>query len=266
MQLIHCITTKKKAKSALQKYMKAHGFELIDYDFTRPIQEQDITILLIIEPCKIDDVHTNIGSFWKDVLLLESPNVTLLLGGFRKHTKTDNYLDLFKLPKRLNDFFLQTKTLDKMEVESLQQELQIETKLRNFFDGHGDESLLSRLIMFRMTMVIVYEKLIDQSFSYEEIFDEVLEQEGVKFWKTVQHRWKIYKPFLAYTPFPRIVNEVDEILNQIENDFPHKKNSSNREKLLNAEIPQKINTIYRRLERIESYLKSKDHEEENISN
>ena len=137
--------------------------------------------------------------------------------GFRNF-KSRNYIDLLNLPKDFNDYVKNALPA------SADWEIPIDGAnmleyLKRFFEGHGGNSLLSKLNALRQTFNIAYTNISIKANTFDEVWQELLLPHGKPEWEELISRWQNYYPFFEYLPFYHTMKEIDKIFSEISEYF-----------------------------------------------
>lgn len=226
----------------------------INFKEYRPLSKNfvDADVLLIVEPIHNKLAYLSIFRIWKKYLKKDHPNIKLLVAGFHEVLKEDcsNYIDLLKKKPNLDWYNHVKKAKSTKEEWAIPIEsLCMSETLEHFFDGHGGEdSLMSILIAFRMTLNIAHTRLGDANHSYLQIKEDILTY-AFEEWRELYSRWKNYYPLFNYLPFYSELQGFHEKLAVIADSFNSEINEE-QYKRLNLfieidEIQKNLNKIYK---------------------
>lgn len=169
--------------------------------------------IIIIDPFLINQIYFTISPFWKRYLARQAPETRLIVMGFVEY-RSRNYIDLLNLPEDFEAF------LENAQPVNAEWEIPIDGAnmleyMQRFFEGHGGQSLLSKLNAVMMTFNIACTNLSDGVSSFEEVWHELLRPYGLPEWRELLARWKNYWPYFEYLPFFPTMQEIDAIFSDI---------------------------------------------------
>ncbi len=224
----------------------------------------------------------NVSSIWKRFLYNKRPQAKLIVLGKKIcDAHHSNYLDLLDLPLDFNLWLKEIKDVQDFPFECEEITTNGETKyyytdtwescipiigqdmekkLQSFLEGHGTNSLSSRLIALRATMIVVYDQLQSARSAqsrYEEIRKEWIESIAMEEWKTLNNRWVYYLPNFKYLPFYKTIKMTKELMLEVEYFFDSiKKNKNKSKEFISFKCHFKIDLILETLQKhIEPYSK-----------
>ena len=99
------------------------------------------------------------------------------------------------------------------------------------------------------TIDIASQKLIDGSYTFDEIKNNLLLPYAIPEWQEVMSRWQYYFPLFQYLPFYPTIQEIQEIFSDLSENFTcffHKENL-----LLEKQINVKIKQVSQKLTEID---------------
>jgi len=175
-----------------------------------------------------------------------------------------NYIDLLNLPE---DF--ETYVENALPV-SEEWEIPIDGAdmldyLKRFFEGHGGNSLLSKLNAVRQTFNIAYTQIVNKEATFNEIWNELLLPFAKPEWQELINRWQNYYPYFEYLPFYLAMQEISKKFSEISEFFAC---INPQEKLfLNQGIDSQLTSIYHKLSEIDRlYIRPEIYREEPVVN
>lgn len=263
---IYYIPGNEGAIGLLKKYFYFQNYQFEEYDLKK--LDKSISYLALVEPSKIGSRHFTINKIWKRYLQGNGYSTKLIVASYSKCTNS-NHLDLLNLPSNLEEWLAGIKKVDDFKIDRLiigdeetlndtwecdgdcqtkwnRRGYTMESRLQIFFDGHGKRSLQKYLIGIRHTMNMARDEIEAndaEAFSYQEVLDKIVFKFGKKEWEQLDERRRHYFPLFKYLPFQRILEKVENLMEEIrpffENGFP-----KTQEEFIQAELPQKFNQIY----------------------
>lgn len=199
--------------------------------------------LIIIEPFKIDNKYFTISPIWKRYLSIHSPDTKLIVMGFCDF-QSRNYIDLLNLPKDFNAYVQNALPVSE-DWEIPIDGADVREYLKRFFEGHGGNSLLSKLNGMRQTVNIARTQIINNDAKFETILNELLLPYAKPEWLELINRWQNYYPYFEYLPFYNIIKEINKKNSEISEFFTC--NNPTEELFSTLDIEFSLNKIHKQL-------------------
>jgi len=129
-----------------------------------------------------------------------------------------NYIDLLNLPKDFNAY------VENALPVSADWEIPIDGAnmldyLKRFFEGHGGNSLLSKLNQLKQSVNIAHTQIVNKESSFKEMWDEMLLPYARPEWQELLNRWKNYYPYFEYLPFYPAMQDINQKFSEISEFF-----------------------------------------------
>ncbi len=217
-------------------------------------------IIIIIEPLYCQFKYSTFSPIWKNYLSVQSPNTKLIIMGFCNY-QSRNYIDLLNLPKDFNTYVKNALPV------SAEWEIPIDGAdmleyLKRFFEGHGGNSLLSKLNQLKQSINIAQTQIVNKESTFEEIWKELLLPFAKPEWQELINRWKNYYLYFEYLPFYPTMQEINQKLSEISEFFSCE---IPPEKLfLKLNIDSSLNQIHQQLTEIDKlYIRPEIYKETN---
>lgn len=207
----------------------------------------DESILIIFEPVKIGGIYYSIYKVWKCYLEVHFPSSKIIVAGFINH-QSSNYIDLLNLP---GDF--QTFALHVLPV-SLKWEAPIECadvfeRMKQFFKGHGKDSLISQLNKIQQSLNVAYVTTMEGEGNFQEIWDSLLSPHFLPEWEKLKGRWNYYYLLFQCLPFLPLMESIDIIFREISVFFST--DHINRDAFLDQHFDDNIRHVIQKLREID---------------
>lgn len=181
--------------------------------YTEKTQLNNYPALVIFIPIECRGQFVSPVETWRQYLARHQPETCLIIAGIEA-INHHNYLDLLSLPIDFSVFFHNLKAVSDAKWRPLETEaMDMQDKLRRFYEGHGNESVTYTLSKIRRKTETLAKRLKETNFpkAWKEIF-EPLEGQTVAYteekWKELTRRWGHYAPFFQYLPFREEMEEV----------------------------------------------------------
>lgn len=272
MRMIHYIATQKNQGilEAFDQYI-GKSYQLIDYMESR--NAKSIKTLLIVDPLLVNRKFVSISKTWRRYLFVHCKNAKLIILG-KRVSEHPNYLDIGQLPddfhkwlvedaKSISDFEFRRKEVEGLDPETIIDHFEdsweetlslpgecIDLKLQQFFDGHGNVSLISRLIALRMTLVIAYNKVIANGVDHAKVYQEFIIPHKNE-WDHFKNRWDTYRSYFNVLPFISEIEAIEKIISEIQLFF--EKNIKSSEHFHQFKCHDKVKWVQEELKQIEPF-------------
>jgi len=124
-----------------------------------------------------------------------------------------NYIDLLNLPKDFNAY------VENALPVSADWEIPIDGAdmleyLKRFFEGHGGNSLLSKLNQLKQSINIAQIQIVNKEAVFQEIWKALLLPYAKPEWQELINRWQNYYPYFEYLPFYPTMQEISKKLSE----------------------------------------------------
>lgn len=237
----------------------------LDFVSIKTKSMEGVSILLIIEPFKVNDRYIAVSEVWRNYLKVKAAEVKLIVAGFIAY-EHPNYIDLMALPNDLEVFVQAAANIQEEYLfpwDSNPKErykwavgMDMVDKLRQLFKGHGKQSIAAQLSKIRATIDILDEVARE---GIEERWQAVLEEfweMGVKEMQYFCDRWYNYYDFFKYLPFYKQAEEINQMVKKISPFFQYSKPPT-AIAFLNHKCLNKIELIKNHLNEIKKYVPEK---------
>lgn len=216
--------------------------------------------ILIIEPYRLKNIYFTISLIWKNFLAIHSPKTKLIVMGFCNF-QSRNYIDLLYLPEDFEAYMENALSVSE-DWEIPIDGADMRDYLKRFFEGHGGNSLLSKLNQLKQSINIAQTQIVNKEAAFQEIWDELLLPYAKPEWQELINRWKNYYPYFEYLPFYATMQEIDKKFLKLSEIFTCDEPS---EKLfLNLDIDAALTHIHQQLTEIDRlYIRPEIYKEEN---
>lgn len=222
MQSVIYIGNNLPVQQVLDKYLQTQDLNL--EVLSLPLQKEltnleEAKVIILSSPISIEGIYFSADGLWKKYLEYHRPEVILLNAGF-KGAQHSNYLDLLTLPDNLTEFSNQAKLAGDSWSPVLAKGMDMQEKIRRFFEGHGDESLTDAFDKILRILRIVGDELKVHNIDYDEVKRELILPSNLPAkWLTLKSRWANYFPYFGCLPFYEEFNQIGEWLISIDPFF-----------------------------------------------
>lgn len=169
-----------------------------------------IDAVLIVEPYIIKGQYLSISTVWKNYLLRHYPLVKLVVAGFNENSENLSYLNLLEVHDNFNleDFIEGAPVVEENRevVQSFNGSDQVIEKLKLFFTGHNNESIVDAISKIRPALnnaeLSLYgnEKMGRVKEPFAEVWQKRLYPKR-RFFQHFYSRWYNYKDYFKGLPF-----------------------------------------------------------------
>ena len=204
MQSVIYIGNNSPVQQVLSKYIQDQNMRL--ETLSLPLQKEltnfkEAKVIILSSPIAIDGIYFSADGLWKKYLEHHRPEVILLNAGFNG-AQQHNYLDLLMLPKSWGQFCTTAKLAADNWSPVYSYGMDMQEKIRRFFEGHGDESLTDAFDKILRILRIVGDELKVHKVDYEEVKKELILPNNLPAkWLTLKSRWANYFPYFRCLPF-----------------------------------------------------------------
>ena len=181
----------------------------------------DCDVFILLSPVWCNNHFISCDNTWKKYFEINSPDVRFISAGFAELTHK-NYIDLLDLPSDFSVFFFNAKRAGEEWKAADTGGLDMSKKLRNFFEGHGHDSIRQIFTpIYRILRIISDE--IRQGTAYEELYSELIAPNYLpQKWRIFQNRFSNYYPFFACLPFYPDFQQLKLLADSIDGYFEDK--------------------------------------------
>ncbi|MBL7794333.1 MAG: hypothetical protein JNK77_18520 [Saprospiraceae bacterium] len=213
----------------------------------------DCDIFILLSPVWCNNHFISCDKTWKKYLELNYPEVRFISAGFDQIAQ-ENYIDLLDLPKNWAFFFLNARiSRDAFDVIDTGG-LDMSNKLRAFFEGHGNDSILQIFSPIYMALRIVRDEINKGKNTYQKLYTEVISQiQLTDNWRIFLYRFSNYYSFFSCLPFFSLFEMIKTHTEIIRPYF----DEGCKEELLFTQlgVMEHISEIKRYLDEAESYVR-----------
>jgi hypothetical protein len=247
MQTIHYIANQPIIEEKIKAYFDSlEDFELKQYD--KPTLPK-VDYLLIVNPFLIVSDFYAIEEIWKKYLTKNSPNTKLIIADFSVENGCSNHIQLTHFPIDFKAFMQTLKPLnEQITIETINTRLI--HKMKDFYRGHGGESLFQQLNNLMMTVKNISYTL-DGTIkhkTYKQAVEYIIPMSQTQ-WQDFVHRWYYYKRFFDYAPFKEEQRQISTALDAIAPYFTKNKHPP-QEQFIALGIPKQMKMIQDELKKI----------------
>ena len=172
-------------------------------------------VLILLAPAWHEGRYLATEAIWKRHFETEAPQSKLILTGFSRATN-QNYLDLLALPDNWDKWCAQARTCGEDWQPAPSGGLDLEDKLRRFFAGHGDNSIIALLTRLHLLVQLAQREVVQYGTPYAEVYAEVVEPaQPARKWAEWRNRWENYVPYFSLLPFADQLRQVDAQIRQL---------------------------------------------------
>ena len=218
MQSVTYIGNNPPVQRALTNYLKAQNIRLeaLLLPFTEELTTlKEAKVIILSSPLYFDGIYVSADGLWKTYLEHHHPEVILLTAGFLE-VQQSNYLDLLYLPDALGHILSNAKRAKDNWTPISTGGLDMQEKIRRFFEGHGNDSITDQFDKILRILRIAGDELKLHQASYEEVKNELLLPNHLPAkWSILQNRWTNYFPYFGSLPFYVAFEQVGAWLSAI---------------------------------------------------
>lgn len=215
--MITCISNNDDFKTALKAYFASQNKEIqcsslpLDEEVNNKIGD----VLILQEPIVINNNYLSVSLNWKKYLEIHSPNTILLIAGIGKG-QSANYLDILNLPENASECIQNANKAGTDWMPVTTEGIDVEKKIHQFFEGHGDESFTDELYKILRICKIAKDELTIHKTDFESVREELLLANKLPDkWNVLQSRWQFYIPYFKGLPFFKDFHALNETLQAI---------------------------------------------------
>ncbi|WP_148270448.1 hypothetical protein [Haliscomenobacter hydrossis] len=162
-------------------------------------EADDSKVLVLRSPVQVGSILASPERPWKKYLANQAPNTIFIIAGFAG-IQHRNYLDLLDLPEDLESFVRQALPAGQNWEPINTGAADMTEKLKNFFSGHGNESIMDILSRIQRALKMTMDAVKTQNRNFQEVADFLLADLPEQ-WQTVESRWQRYFFLFNCLPF-----------------------------------------------------------------
>ncbi|MCB0628997.1 MAG: hypothetical protein R2824_09785 [Saprospiraceae bacterium] len=221
------------------------------WEWKRFAGEEKVEYVFLFSPLWCHQHFISADVNWKNYLNQHHPETKLISVGVCP-ARSDNYVDLLRPPEDFTIFLKKAKICSAEWTPVDTCGLDMNQKLKRFFDGHGNESVQESFNRLLRRFRIVNDE-ISTGTSYREVYQELLQAtQTPATWQKLVNRWQAYYSFFECLPFYSTFEKVNDLLTEVQPYFDEQCQSDNQ--LQNLHIIDKIESINRLLKEAEQYV------------
>jgi hypothetical protein len=210
-----------------------------------------VPLLFLFSPLWCNEHYVSADISWKQYFARHQPETKLISIGVQAADHS-NYLDLLQPPENFAIFLENARTCAEEWLPADTGGLDMNQKLKRFFEGHGNESVGEAFSILLRRFRIVNKELEDGT-PYAEIHqDLLLPTQTPASWQKLVNRWQAYYLFFSCLPFWPLFQDIDRLMAEVQPFFDRECRSP--ELLQKLQIIDKIETINLRLKEAEQYV------------
>lgn len=176
-----------------------------------PSNEQQIIILR--SPVQVGAWLLSPEQLWKNYLAEQFPSCKFIVTGFAE-AQHSNYLDLLNPPADLIEFMQQARPADEDWLPINTGAINMTEKLKNFFSGHGKESIMDILAKILRPLKMTLEAVKVQNRSFQEAAEFML-ADFPSNWQLLESRWQRYFYLFNCLPFFELFEKSNTLIENL---------------------------------------------------
>ena len=240
------------APQALTSCCEAMGIRLIKITPSennwQPLLAEAFGVMLLL-PAWGRRAYLNPSYLCQHFLAAQHPQVRLLMASYGQ-IDHPNHLDLLQLADYDANWWQQTQQAHITEELPYFTGIDLREKLKRFFDGHGDDSVVAVLSRIRLVVQMASRELQKMQTPYSEIYDDlVAPAQLAEKWREWRNRWINYYPLFEYTPLAGKLEQIAQLTEGMEHWMLA--GGKEEEPLANGIILQVLNDMREQLQQIE---------------
>lgn len=252
MKIVLLVEGGRPAPQALEACVTHAGFRL---QRINPVEEHwqsllpEAFALLLVLPAWGRGACLNPLPLWQKHLAEHSPDVRLLMTSYEAIDHR-NHIDLLRIVDYDANWWKQTLPMHSIDGFPAFTGIELGEKLKRFFDGHGDESVVAVLSRIRRVVQMASRELHEMQTPYAEIYtDLVAPAQLADKWREWRNRWINYYPLFTQTPLAGRLEKIAQLTKGIE---PWMLDGGKNEKpLAHGTVLQVLNEMREQLQYIE---------------
>ena len=212
MKIVLLVEGGRQAPAALFSQCAQAGVELrptpvANTDWKSALEEAYAIMLLV--PTWGMNAFLSPVALWQQYLQLNAPDKRLLLASFESDFSHSNHLDLLRLTDYSAEWWEACQSVDQMDELPPIVGVDLSEKLRRFFAGHGQDSIVAVLSRIRLVVQMASRELRKMQTPYDEIYrDLVAPAELGEKWREWRNRWINYYPLFEHTPIAASLKQI----------------------------------------------------------
>lgn len=180
-------------------------------------QLQDAFGIMLMLPVWGGNAYLSSVALWQQYLQAQAPKARLVMASFQSDFQHSNHLDILRLSDYHATWWDDCQTVDHMEELPPLIGVDLSEKLKRFFAGHGQDSIVAVLSRIRLVVQMASRELQKMDTPYEEIFQDLVApaELGLK-WREWRNRWINYYPLFEYTPIAANLKQIAKLTDGVE--------------------------------------------------
>ncbi|MGH1433549.1 MAG: hypothetical protein ACRBG0_03720 [Lewinella sp.] len=252
MKIVLLVDGGRPAPQALTAYCEAVGFRLIQITPTEDGWQEllpEAFGLMLLLPAWGSGAYLDSSCLWQHFLAAQYPHLRLLMASYEQVDHV-NHLDLLRLADYDAAWWQQTQEAHITEELPYFTGIDLSEKLKRFFAGHGDDSVVAVLSRIRLVVQMASRELQKMQTPYSEIYaDLVAPAQLANKWREWRNRWINYYPLFEYTPLAGNLEQIALLTEGMEHWMLA--GGKEQEPLANGMILQVLNDMREQLQQIE---------------
>lgn len=236
----------------LKVHCQTMGFSLKQVDLTTDKWKSDLPssyAVMLLLPAWGGDLFLAPQSLWYRFLVQEYSHLRLFFVSYQEQGYC-NHFDLLRLNEYTKEDWAQAPNVAEMPEIPDFEGADLQDKLKRFFAGHGQSSVVAILTRIRLVVQMASRELSGMETPYDEVFRELIQPAQLHLkWIEWRNRWVYYYPLFQYTPFAAKLKKVATLTNTLEEWMSS--GGQDEELLKNGQILNILNEVRSELKSIE---------------
>ena len=203
----------------LEKHCHAMGFVLKTVDLTTETWKHELPSsygVMLLLPAWGGDLFLAPQNLWYRFLIQKHSHLRLFFVSYQQLSYC-NHFDLLELNTYTKDDWLRVPNIAEMPKIPDFEGIDLQDKLKRFFAGHGQDSVVATLSRIRLVVQMASREFSGMQTPYEDIFRELVQPAQLhKKWVEWKNRWIYYYPLFQYTPFAANLKKIATLTNTLE--------------------------------------------------
>lgn len=254
MKIVLLVEGGRRAPEALFSACAKGGIELRRINLKQDnwqAELQDAFGLMLMLPMWGGNAFLSPVALWQQFLQDKAPNIRLIMASFQSDFQHPNHLDILRLTDYPSSWWEQCQLVDHMEELPPLIGVDLSEKLKRFFAGHGQDSIVAVLSRIRLVVQMASRELKKMDTPYEEIYRDLVEPaELAQKWREWRNRWINYYPLFEHTPIATQLKQIAKQTDGVEAWMAA--GGIDEEPLQDGSILQVLNEVRTRLQQIEN--------------
>lgn len=252
MKIVLLVEGGRPVPAALETHCTEAGFALTKINPRQADWQQKLPEafgIMLLLPSWARGSYLSSVALWYQYLLSDYPEKRLLVASYQTKAH-QNHIDLLRLSEYSHDWWQDSLKVKTMEDLPFYGGLDLSGKLKRFFAGHGQDSVVAVLSRIRLVVQMACREMEKMQTPYIEIYNDLVApaQLGEK-WKEWRNRWINYYPLFEYTPIADQLEHVAALTERVE---PWMLAGGAEEKALaNGSVLRTLNEVRTQLQQIE---------------